>query len=93
MNEDMENFVRAAQNNEYAEYEFADEFVLVTNSEKDRSFKPWLVIPKDISSEDGIIQLLENEAGETISFNDIEIFHQDKLSFVTIKEAELEVEQ
>lgn len=92
MNLETENFVRAVENDEYAEYELDDGFVLITNWEGDGMFNPYVVLPDEHHDDEFVDALLNTEAGHFMDFDDVEIVEQNHLTSVHIYNAELTVE-
>ena len=94
MNEETQNFVDAVQNDEYAEYELEDGFVLITDWEGDGMFNPWVVVPETFENEDGaLMNLIEEETDHFMSFDELEFVEQeDDFNYVHLYGAELTVE-
>lgn len=91
MDLENENFVRAVENDEYAEYELDDGFVMITDWEGDGTFNPYVVLPDKFSDEDEVVELLTEEAGHMMNFDDLEIAEQNHLTFAHLYGAELTV--
>lgn len=92
MDEKAQNFVEAAQNDEYAEYKLEDGFVLITDWEGDGSFYPYVILPHEYTDKTEVIDTLLEEAGEFLTFLDVEIETQH-LTFAHVIEAEIEVNE
>lgn len=92
MNEKAQQFVEAVQNDEYAEYAIGDNFVLITDWEGDGSFHPYVVLPHQYTDRSEVVDILLEEAGEFLTFSDVEIETQH-LTFAHIIGAEIEVDK
>ena len=91
MDEETQNFVEASQNDEYAEYELDDGFVLITDWEGDGMFNPYVVLPDGYEDEDRVDNLLYDNTGDFMDYTDFEIAEQG-VTFAHLYGAELTVE-
>lgn len=91
MNQETQNFIEAVENDEYAEYEIGDGFVLITDWEGDGSFNPYVVLPDGYEDEETLIESLHKQAGHFLHFDDLEIHEQNHLSFAHLYGAEITV--
>lgn len=87
--EEAQNFVEAAQNNEYAEYELGDGFTIITDWEGNGDFLPYVVLPDGYEDEVTLLESLQEEAGDFLHCDDLEIAGQNHLTFAHIHGAEL----
>lgn len=90
MNEREQEFVETAQNNEYAELELGDGYVLLSSWESDAAFRPWVILPDDYEEGEGASEFIEEQTEGFMDFEEFEITEQDAFSFITLDGAELE---
>ena len=92
MDEETQNFVEAVQNDEYAEYELEDGFILITDWEGDGLFDPYVVLPDGFDDVGRVENLLYDEAGDFMTADGVEIEEQNYLTIGYIYGAELTVD-
>lgn len=86
---DTEDFIEAAQKDEYAELELEPGFVLITDWEGDGSFEPYMVLPDGYEDEETLIESLDKLTHSFMDFDDLEIAEQNHLTFAHLYGAEL----
>jgi hypothetical protein len=81
MTTEKENFIEAIENNEYGEYQLDDTHTLIT----DMDSKPYVhVTNENYQGHEHIIELMENEALDILTWNNSEIYSQQNSTFMDL---------
>ena len=76
MNEELQNFIEAVKNDEYAEYELESDLVVVTDWESDHNFNPVVIDEESSYSEQEVSDMLTEELGDVFDFEHLH-FEED----------------
>lgn len=89
MNEEKYEFVKAAQNNKYAEYKVTGSITLVTDWEHGGDFQPYAILEREFAEQE-VDDILIEEIQDIISFEGIDIVEQNQLTFAQLEFAKLQ---
>jgi hypothetical protein len=85
MTDEIENWVQAAQNNEYAEFELEDGIMLITRWLDSYEFKPFITVPEEFDHRDKLDNLVEEEVGEFVNFDELQEYGDRTFDLVGVE--------